>query len=223
MVGGPLVWRERRIVLVCAGLAVLSVLGMWLLSRFLIGHIAAFQYGNVAFWAIAAGRQVPSALALVAVVLTGRPFVAVGIAAMAALLAVLVGALGLLDSGIAIEPTVYVSWAGGALVGAAPLLAADLVALRRGRFTSASGGATGLLVGVLAAGIGAFSLLAGSGRAGFDLLSGVLGFMTIVLPIATFALTGLVAGRFAERTGQGARTPSTPPSAQQARRGPTEG
>lgn len=208
--GAPTRW-DRLVLAVCAFVAAAAVVGVALLwrvapSSFMLTHV------DLVRWVSRAGAQAPACAALAAVVLTGRAFVGVAIAAATAVLAVVFGAASLSGAGLTLGVTDYATWTGWSLLAAGALLAADLLALRLGRFTAGSGAVAGLLVALAAMAIRTVSLVAGSGVDVFGLLPADFWVWEYAVPLVALVLTGLVSGAVAERARgpqvvRGARVP----------------
>ena len=198
MTNGALRHWDRLVIVVCAFVSVASVVGVAMLWRvapdtLLSTHFELFR------WISRAGAVVPPCAALAAVVLTGRAFVGVAIAAGSAVLATVFGAAALSGGGATLGALDYVTWTGWSLVVAAALLAADLMALRLGRFTPGSGAVAGLLVAVATIVIQLVPLIVGSGLAVLTYFAADFWVGEYALPLVALVLTGLVAGVVAER------------------------
>ncbi len=198
MTHGALRHWDRLVIVMCAFVSVASVVGVALLWRvapdtLLSTHFELFR------WISRAGAVVPPCAALAAVVLTGCAFVGTAIAAGSAVLATVFGAAALSGGGVTLGALDYVTWTGWSLVVAAALLAADLMALRLGRFTPGSGAVAGLLVAGATIVIQLVPLIVGSGLAVLTSFPADFWVGQYAVPLVALVLTGLVAGVVTER------------------------
>lgn len=200
MTRAPLAERDRAVVAACT----IGAVGFAFVSPLVFGRVLELRLpGSLSAidWVRVLIAAVPPCLAIAALVITRREFVAVAIGVTSSVALSVASILQFAGQGVSLRPQDYAGWIGSGVMAACGLVAADLFVWRWGSRTPALGALAGACGGVATILVVAYELLVTGGFHAFGLVPAGDWLREFVAPAVLLVVVGAIAGAVAHGLG----------------------